>query len=81
MSLTEVPQRPYEAVAGVEEGCGLIAYGQVCYATRRSGIRRVPRSSAFGSCGRSLAVSTEGADSSPSDSGKALEACEIGGLG
>jgi hypothetical protein len=32
-------------------------------------------------CGRSTAVSTEGADSSPMDWGSAPEACEIGGLG
>jgi hypothetical protein len=80
-SLNKVPQRPYAAAAGNEEGCGLIAYGQISsqLTVRGSAAFRAARRSP--PCGRLLAVFTEGADSSLPDWGNASETCEIGGLG
>jgi hypothetical protein len=78
-SLDSVLQRRFWRLQAVKEDVGLIAYGQICFATRRLEIRRIPCRLLEG--GRLPAVSSEGADPSPLDSGTALGTCETGGLG
>jgi hypothetical protein len=77
-----VSQRPFEAVASAEEGCGLIAYGQLD-SLNDSEIRRIPCSLSLerrpfaGSLqrrGRSVSLRGPGELFNP-------EACETGGLG
>jgi hypothetical protein len=60
-----VSQRPFEAVASAEEGCGLIAYGQFD-SLNHSEIRRIPCSRSL-SGGRLPAVFSEGGDPCPSE--------------
>ena len=73
-------ESPRGSVACEAEGCGPDSLW--ANSVRSQPIGDTPRSgSPLRRCGRSMAVFTEGVDSSPLDWGSAPEACENGGLG